>query len=292
MPAARIALVLGGGGVVGAPWEAAVLTAIHDEIGWDARDASVIVGTSAGAILGACLAHGEAPSEARERYTTAATAGDPASWDSDERDWDIVRTIFAMWEAGEPDAAQRQEITRLATAASPLASDAWVAEIGGELPDSRWPDGDFRVCSVEVGTARRVVWQRGEAASLAEAVAASSAVPGIFPPVPIGGESYLDGIVLSGSHADVVAEGDGPPPTDMIFVGPMVGDAGVLRHAARALSTEVELLEARSVRCHVVVPGPEFSGIGLMNRADIGGAIELGAATGRAAARELGDALS
>ncbi len=53
--APRIGLVLGAGGVVGQAYQAGVLAALVRETGWDPRDASIIVGTSAGSITGAAL---------------------------------------------------------------------------------------------------------------------------------------------------------------------------------------------------------------------------------------------
>ncbi len=50
-----VGLVLGAGGVVGQAYQAGVLAALQREAGWDARDASIIVGTSAGSVTGAAL---------------------------------------------------------------------------------------------------------------------------------------------------------------------------------------------------------------------------------------------
>ena len=52
----RRALVLGGGGVLGFAWMVGALTVLKEETGWDPRDASHLVGTSAGAVLAATLA--------------------------------------------------------------------------------------------------------------------------------------------------------------------------------------------------------------------------------------------
>ena len=50
-----IGLVLGAGGVVGQAYQAGVLSALQRETGWDPREATVIVGTSAGSVTGAAL---------------------------------------------------------------------------------------------------------------------------------------------------------------------------------------------------------------------------------------------
>src|SRR4051794_37190794 len=59
----RVGLVLGGGGVAGMAFHAGVLWALHHDLDWDARDAVVIVGTSAGSIVGAVLRAGVAPED-------------------------------------------------------------------------------------------------------------------------------------------------------------------------------------------------------------------------------------
>ena len=56
----RRALVLGGGGNTGIAWEAGVLDGLADG-GVDPADSDLIVGTSAGAIVGAYLALGHSP---------------------------------------------------------------------------------------------------------------------------------------------------------------------------------------------------------------------------------------
>jgi hypothetical protein len=50
--------VLGGGGLAGQAYHAAVLAALEHDLGWDPRTAAVIVGTSAGAITGAYFGTG------------------------------------------------------------------------------------------------------------------------------------------------------------------------------------------------------------------------------------------
>ncbi|HEX5911537.1 MAG TPA: hypothetical protein VFY54_00240, partial [Rubrobacter sp.] len=51
----KTGLVLGGGGLAGASFHAAALATLEIDLGWDARTASVVLGTSAGALTGALL---------------------------------------------------------------------------------------------------------------------------------------------------------------------------------------------------------------------------------------------
>jgi len=62
-----------------------------------------------------------------------------------------------------------------------------------------------RVVAVDATTGERVVFDRASGVDLTDAVAASCAVPGVWPPVTIGDTRYVDGGVHSGSNADVAA---------------------------------------------------------------------------------------
>src|SRR5437763_17027061 len=68
----RVGLVLGAGGVVGASWLIGALDALEAETGWRAVDAERIVGTSAGAVVGALAATG-IPSEYMSAYAAGRT---------------------------------------------------------------------------------------------------------------------------------------------------------------------------------------------------------------------------
>src|SRR5213080_317817 len=66
----KVGLVLGAGGVVGASWLIGALEALASETGWNPSEADVIVGTSAGSVVGALTAAGIAP-----EYMAAYTSG-------------------------------------------------------------------------------------------------------------------------------------------------------------------------------------------------------------------------
>src|SRR3954452_637216 len=81
----RVGLVLGAGGVVGASWLIGALDALESGTGWEAADAEVIVGTSAGSVIGTLTATGIPPA-----YMAAYAGGEslegldvPAGLDAD-----------------------------------------------------------------------------------------------------------------------------------------------------------------------------------------------------------------
>src|SRR3954464_5516984 len=57
----KVGLVLGAGGVMGGAWLTGGLHALPTETGWDPASADVVVGTSAGSMMGALLASGVPP---------------------------------------------------------------------------------------------------------------------------------------------------------------------------------------------------------------------------------------
>jgi NTE family protein len=53
-----------------------------------------------------------------------------------------------------------------------------------------------------------MIWDRHGAASLPEALAASTAFPATAPPITINGHRYIDGALRAGANADLAADAD------------------------------------------------------------------------------------
>ncbi|MGH8982283.1 MAG: patatin-like phospholipase family protein, partial [Acidimicrobiia bacterium] len=92
-----------------------------------------------------------------------------------------------------------------------------------------WPERELWVCAVRLDTGRRVVFGRevaGRGVDVADAVAASCAIPAFFEPVEIGGVRYVDGGAHSPTNADLLA-GHG---LDLVIVSsPMSVSGSLLR---------------------------------------------------------------
>jgi len=69
--------------------------------------------------------------------------------------------------------------------------------IAQRLPSHDWPDRDMRITAIDIGTGELVAFTRTSGVDLVDAVAASCAVPGAWPPVTIGERRYMDGGVGS-----------------------------------------------------------------------------------------------
>ena len=112
-------------------------------------------------------------------------------------------------------------------------------------------DGRLRVCTVEPGSGRRVVFGSRSAppASVGQAVAASCAIPAVFAPVRIGDRRYVDGGAWSPTNADAAPAGRG----DRVLV--LEPTAVLIRGALRgAALVESIALRARGATVHLVTP--------------------------------------
>jgi NTE family protein len=276
----RIGLVLGAGGIAGHAFHAAVLDALAATIRWDPNHAEVVVGTSAGSGIAALLRGGMSPADMARR-----AAGEPLS----QAGAKLVRQPVGMRAAAElaprvafaPSAPERflhaalrpwdMRIGTLVSAALPegrVPTERIVAGLRRIYPDGEWPSSDLWICAVRLHDGRRVVFGRDEDAledgcGVADAVAASCAIPGFFTPVRIGGVRYVDGGAWSPSNADVLAGLD----LDLVVVIspmsaqrtlPAVSIDGALRAACRLqLTQEVVRVRRRGTPVVVIEPGAE-----------------------------------
>lgn len=195
-----IALVLGGGGPVGISWMAGLATGLRDN-GIDLALADRFVGTSAGAVVGAVLADGGDPARLLRPPSTSAAPvrADPAR----------MAEIFAVLRAPGQDPAQaRRRAGELALAAQVGEPDEHIARIGGLAGVTHWPARDLVVTAIDITTGELRAWTRDDEASLPAALASSTAVPGVFPPIPIDGRHYIDGGLRSPVNADLAAGAD------------------------------------------------------------------------------------
>lgn len=191
----RRALVLGGGGTTGIAWEAGVLEALAAG-GVDVSDADVVIGTSAGALTGAMLTLGVSPADLTG--TWLAHMKTIARVDA-RMVWRLARGQVA------PDrAAMIRHYGRATEVASGLSQDAFVHAVAEHLLGRAWPER-LVVTTVNAATGVPAVLDASSGVDLGLAVAASCAVPGVFPAVLIDGEPHLDGGVRTPANIDLAA---------------------------------------------------------------------------------------
>jgi len=197
------ALVLGGGGVVGIGWETGVLFGLA-EGGIDPTAADVVIGTSAGSALGAQLLSGTPLAQLYDRHVFPEG---PSTEIAAELD---VEKMAADWGAllstHQPGPELRAAIGRYAIVAGTVPERARRAVIEARLPSHDWPQQPLQIVVVDAATGEDRVLTRDDGVDLVDAVAASCAVPGIWPPVTIESRRYIDGGVRTSANVDL-AEG-------------------------------------------------------------------------------------
>lgn len=295
MSAPRVGLVLGAGGATGGAFHAAVVAGLAEVTGWDARDAAVIVGTSAGSVTGASLRAGLSPAD-----MLARTRGRPLSGEGAR----LLRRVGlgATPPPLRPEAGRRRLPGRLpdpralartavgGLGARPLAllatlvpdgqvsTDVITAGVEG-LTGGVWPDLPLWICAVRTGTGRRVVFGAPghPRPQLGEAVAASCAIPGFFQPVTIDGQRYIDGGAHSPTNADLLARDDAGDIDLVIVSSPMsitgrtprlTPDQPMRRWSRTLLDAEARRLRRRGIAIVAFQPTAEDAAVMGLNAMD------------------------
>jgi NTE family protein len=203
----RTALVLGGGGITGIAWEIGVLAGLA-EAGTDLSGADLVVGTSAGSVVGAQITCG-AELEARyARQLEPATAEKAARLNGAT----LAQFGWAMLRSRGKDVEFRRRLGALALAAEKAGLTPSEQErldvIGSRLVSTDWPSRQLIVTAVDAETGEFRTFDRDSGVPLLRAVAASCAVPGVYPPVTIDGRRCIDGGMRSAANADLAHDYD------------------------------------------------------------------------------------
>lgn len=196
------ALVLGGGGVTGIAWELGMLAGLADA-GVDLTDADLVVGTSAGSVVGAQIRSRVALRELYDGQLTdpdgeiAARIGVPL----------LLRYAGVMLRSRDPGKFRRR-IGTLALRADTVPESERRAVIADRLPEHDWPGRRLLITAVDAGSGEFTVFSSASKVSLLDAVSASCAVPGVWPPITIGQRRYIDGGMRAGCNIDLAAGHD------------------------------------------------------------------------------------
>jgi NTE family protein len=236
------AVVLGGGGLAGIGWEVGVLAGLAAE-GVDVRDADLLVGTSAGSAVASQLAHASSLEEVYEEQLL------PPDTELDvELDLDTIgRAFLEAMADGSTGEALVARIGAQALAAPTVSEAERLAVIEARLKDRDWPSTRMLVTACHAGTGAFRAFSADDGVRLVDAVAASCAVPMVWPPVTVDGARWIDGGMRSVTNADLAVGHD-----RVLVVAPMTVPAG--SPVGAGLEDEVALLEAGGASV-VVVPG-------------------------------------
>jgi NTE family protein len=215
--ATKRALVLGGGGIAGIAWETGLLFGLAER-DIDVLAADLIVGTSAGSTVAAQITSDVPLGQLYDRHVFPAGESTELAVDFDAEK--MMRDLVPLLTAREPGADMRAAIGSYALAAPTVAERRRREVIEARLPSHAWPDRPIRIVAVDAATGAERVFSEDDDVDLVDAVAASCAVPGIWPPVTIDGRRYVDGGIRTSTNVDL-AKG-----MDVVLVLAPVADLG------------------------------------------------------------------
>lgn len=233
------ALVLGGGGVTGVAWELGILEGLR-RAGVDLTDADIVIGTSAGSVVGTRIATG--PLEAAYADQLRPADGELVA----KLGATTLIKLGVMLARPGDQATKWKRLGKAALDAHPESAGARRAVIRSRIGEPAWPDRDLRITAVDVDRGEFVVFDRTSGVSVLDAVSASCAVPLVWPPVSIDGTTYVDGGARSGTNADIAVGADA-----VVVLAPTT----IALSREQAISRQLERTGA--TRTHVVSPDQE-----------------------------------
>ncbi len=237
---ASTALVLGGGGVTGIAWELGILKGLADE-GVDLSTADLVVGTSAGSVVGAQVTGGQSLDDL---YAGQLEPAD-SEIGADLSRLTMLRLVPPMLIPGSQQ-TKLARVGKMALRAHPPGGSKRIEVIRSRIGIEKWPDRDLRVTAVEAESGEFVVFDRDSDVDILHAVAASCAVPLVWPAVTIDGLHYVDGGMRSTANADLARGADA-----VVVIAPLP------QAFSKATSIRAQLVASGASRTAVVTPDAE-----------------------------------
>jgi NTE family protein len=276
---------LGGGGLFFVAWQAAYLATLAER-GVHLAGSDRMVGTSAGSLVAAVVEAGNLKrlrtevgllSKVPKLIGMLAPAGDLHP--SQER----ARDLFFLAEDSDPETLR--SIGHATLAAQTPGEGTMPRSVALVLVSRRWPSAALHVTCVDAYTGERCVVTQGAGVPITKAVAASSAVPGLFAAQPIGDRRCMDGGVSgSGTHLDLLA---GAAHAVVLCLTDGNGaESGAMTSSPNAFLDEVEALEGVGTKVFHRIP-EEVDLLRLMEPETVPEAIAMGERQAAADAEEL-----
>jgi NTE family protein len=267
----RRALVLGAGGAVGIAWETGLLEGLL-EGGVDVRSADLIIGTSAGSLVGARAAHGAIGAAGKLSQLCVLPPLPEGGFDAE-----LLERLTMIW--ADPRIAPHERGPRMAVLAGSARTGTeaqWAQAMDAAHGLRSWPNKPLRIAAVDAESGQRVLLGPLDGL-LQHAIRASCSVPGLCPPTAIGGRRYIDGAIASGTSADAAADIE---PDHVLVIAPICARTapfGAVLEAA--LNTEVRGLRDAGARVEQILPDDQDCaafGPDLMDPHQVFGAHEAG----------------
>jgi len=247
------ALIFGGGGPVGEAWESGVIAGLAEK-GLDLSQADRIIGTSAGAIVGARLASGMTPKQLAQAALKRFEGPPPPPIQNPAPPHDLSYLVGKLEGLNAGKVTEQSvgvEVGKWALTVHPIATESeFVTSYWRRFPKRQWPSNAYECVSVDAVNGSLKVWNKSSGVSLALAVASSCALPGLFLPVTIDAHRYMDGGVRSATNADL-ARGC----KIAIVMAPTVGiNHPLAKLSVARLDRELQILRDSGCKVALIVP--------------------------------------
>ncbi|MEX3933771.1 patatin-like phospholipase family protein [Paraburkholderia phymatum] len=275
------AAVFGGGGVVGIAWSAGIVYGL-EKTGTRISNADVLVGTSAGSVIATQIACGSEVFDMfmHQRYPTPDSGEQFRPYSQEEAD---AANCKLMEKVNGDLVAARKRIGKFARRSETPTVEVRRAIIASRLSSTEWPDRTLRLIAVDTDSGVPRVFDSASGCALIDAVAASCAVPGVWPPVPIEDAYYMDGGIASMTNA-WVAEAS----RRVLVLAPLGYSDG--NPVSGHLRAEVAAIEARGASVRVIAPDTASLlafGNNVLDPARRGPAAQAGYEQGTALAKDI-----
>lgn len=236
------AVVLAGGGLTGIAWEIGVLLGLREQGLNTVANADLIIGTSAGSVVGTQLSQGH---DLADLFARQQLPDDNEI--SPRIDIEVMTQVYSnMRRGGTQTDEQRQHIGTIALNNSFVDWPTRRAVIEGRVKTNEWPDRNLIVTTIDAKTGEFRTWSKADGVGLIDAVASSCAVAGIWPCVPINGRMYYDGGFRNSANAFLAAGYE-----TVWVLAPLSGDA------SPAVEAEVEELRSTGATVHYITTDDE-----------------------------------
>jgi NTE family protein len=237
-------LVLGGGGLAGLGWYAGLFHGLAQS-GVDLRDADRMIGTSAGSVTAVQMRGADSLEQLYARQTDPALIADETPPDMSAMM--ALMAAFPKLNAIADHGDRMRAIGKMATDEITVTPDVRRAMIERRLSSHEWPKASLTITAVNVDTGNLQLFDATSGVSLVDAIAASCAVPGVWPVVTVDGRRYMDGGVFTVDNAALAMGAE-----RVVIASPFSGASPAT--AGYHLNDAVAALEASGSKVLVIEP--------------------------------------